>query len=67
MEFLIKKGVEPDAPRNRLRKVLKGIDSLKKSDYTVKLGSILPAEKRQYYLQENFKILKQALRDALVT
>ena len=62
MEFLIKKGIEPDAPRNRLQKVLKGIDSLKRSDYTVKLGSILPAKQRQYYLQENFKILKQALR-----
>lgn len=62
MEFLIKRGIEPDAPRNKLQKVLKGIDSLKRRDYTVKLGSILPAKERQYYLRENFKILKQALK-----
>jgi len=63
MEFLIKKGIELDGPRAKLEKVLKGIDSLKKKDYTVKLGSILEAKERRYYLQENFKILKQALVD----
>lgn len=65
MEFLIKRGIELDAPKNKLQKILKGIDALKKRDYSVKLGSLLEAKERQYYSRENFKILKQALREFL--
>jgi hypothetical protein len=30
-------------------------------DYSVKLGSLLPAERRSYYQQKNFVILKAAI------
>ena len=61
MEFLVKRGILPQAPSDKLQKILKGIDSFKKRDYSVKLGSLLEAKERQYYLRENFKVLKRVL------
>lgn len=65
MEFLLKKGIDIDAPTETLEKILKGIDSLTRKDYTVKLGSLLEEEQRRYYINENFKILKSAIREKL--
>ncbi|MFA5272037.1 MAG: nucleotidyl transferase AbiEii/AbiGii toxin family protein [Candidatus Omnitrophota bacterium] len=65
LEFLIKKGIPLDAPADTLKKLLKGIDALTKNDYTVKLGSLLEANERQYYSKENFKILKSTIIDKL--
>lgn len=61
MEFLLKRGIDIDARRQILMKILDGIDSLTKKDYTVKLGSLLEKEQRRYYAAENFKILKSAI------
>jgi len=61
MEFLLKKGIDIEAPPQTLRKILKEINSLKKKDYAVKLGSLLKEEERRYYTTENFKILKAAI------
>lgn len=63
MEFLIKKGVE--LPQIDLLKVLEKIEKLTKKDYTVKLGSILEEKDRQYYRDNNFKILKSAIQTKL--
>lgn len=63
MEFLLKKGIELDAPAETLKKVLAEIDSLNKKDYAVKLGSLLEEGQRRYYLTENFKILKLAIQE----
>lgn len=63
MEFLLKKGISIDAPEGILKKILKGIESFNKKDYTVKLGSLLEEEQRQYYASENFKILKSAINE----
>lgn len=62
MEFLLKKGIPLEANREVLNKILKGIGSFKKKDYTVKLGSLLEEGERKYYIAENFKILKTAVK-----
>jgi hypothetical protein len=63
MEFLLKRGIPLDAPPETLARVLREIDRLKKRDYSVKLGSLLDEDQRKYYLSENFKLLKLALRE----
>ncbi len=65
MEFLLKRGIDIDARRQILMKILDGIDSLTKKDYTVKLGSLLEKEQRRYYAAENFKILKSAIEQKI--
>lgn len=65
MEFLFKKGVGLDMPAETLKKVLEGIYSFSKKDYSVKLGSLLEDDQRGYYISENFKILKTAIRERL--
>ncbi|MGA1842504.1 MAG: nucleotidyl transferase AbiEii/AbiGii toxin family protein [bacterium] len=61
IEFLFKKGIAMDVSPEILTRILKGIDSFKKQDYTVKLGSLLEKDQRKYYTAENFKILKMNL------
>lgn len=65
MEFLLKKGFAPDAPKEILEKLLKGISAFTKQDYAVKLGSLLEESQRKYYVKENFKIFKAALQERL--
>jgi predicted nucleotidyltransferase component of viral defense system len=65
IEFLLKKGVDIDASSQTLRKIFKGIDSLNKRDYAVKLGSLLEEGQRNYYVNENFKILKSAIEEKI--
>jgi len=63
IEFLLKKGVALDASDKELSGILKGLNSLTKKDYTVKLGSLLEEEQRKYYNEQNFKILKLAINE----
>jgi predicted nucleotidyltransferase component of viral defense system len=65
IEFLLKKGVTLEAGPIILKKVIKEIDSLNRKDYTVKLASILEEGERNYYLKENFKIVKLAIQEEL--
>jgi hypothetical protein len=65
LEFLLKKGIALNAPEEQLQKLLKGIEALPRRDYTVKLGSLLEEGQRKYYLAENFKILKMAIKEKL--
>jgi hypothetical protein len=65
IEFLLKKGVELKAPAEKLEKLLYGINSLSKKDYSVKLSSILEPEERKYYTKENFKILLMKIKELL--
>ena len=66
MEFLLKRGFAPDAKSEDLKQILKNIDSFTKRDYTVKLSSLLEETQRKYYVTENFKLLKAAIRQRLV-
>ncbi len=61
MEFMFKKGIKPDIDRKVAKEIIKKIDKLTKNDYKVKLGSIIEAEKRKYYNEANFRILKSYL------
>jgi len=66
IEFLVKRGIELNAHTAKLREVLKAMDSLTKSDYSVKLGSIIDKEQRSYYIKENFKLLKMRINELLM-
>lgn len=63
IEFLYKKGIELKESPEKLIKILDGIKLFKKNDYKVKLGSLLEKEQRKYYINENFKILKAAIKE----
>ncbi len=65
IEFLLKRGIELEATKKELQKLLEGIKSLGKKDYTVKLGSIIDADQRKYYMKENFKILIMKIKELL--
>jgi len=65
LEFLVKKGMKLNVPEHDLKRTLKIIDSFKKKDYAVTLGSLLEEKQRQYYSKENFKILKMAITEKL--
>jgi len=65
LEFLLKKGVALSSDTKILGKITGILESLSKRDYTVKLGSLLENEQREYYVSENFKILKQAIQEKI--
>lgn len=65
IEFLLKRGTELKATKEELQKLLEGIKSLSRNDYSVKLGSIIDAEQRQYYMKENFKLLIMKVKEKL--
>lgn len=66
MEFLLKKGILLEAPKEKLNQLLAALDSLTQKDYTVKLGSLLEEKERKYYIKENFKLLKGAIAQKLL-
>ncbi|MBA7481134.1 hypothetical protein ES707_16604 [subsurface metagenome] len=63
IEFLYKKGIELEESSEKLIEILDGIELFKKNDYKIKLGSLLEKEQRKYYINENFKILKAAIKE----
>ncbi|GAB6183298.1 nucleotidyl transferase AbiEii/AbiGii toxin family protein [Thermodesulfovibrio hydrogeniphilus] len=65
IEFLVKKGIEIDAEKEKLEKMVKMIKGLSRKDYSVKLGSIVEPEFRKYYVNENFKILLNKIYERL--
>jgi predicted nucleotidyltransferase component of viral defense system len=65
MEFLVKRGIHPQADEKTLHQVLERIRAFKKTDYTAKLGSLIAPELRPYYREQNFRILKAAVEKRL--
>lgn len=63
LEFLYKRVVLPEISPTDRQSIIAGIDALTRQDYQVKLGSLLEEPQRSYYRQENFKILKSALKN----
>ncbi|MEI7673005.1 MAG: nucleotidyl transferase AbiEii/AbiGii toxin family protein, partial [Deltaproteobacteria bacterium] len=61
LEFLVKKGVAADISPEEAEQILNTIAALTRQDYNVKLCSLLEAEQRPYYRQNNFSILKSHL------
>ncbi|MDD2302662.1 MAG: nucleotidyl transferase AbiEii/AbiGii toxin family protein, partial [Eubacteriales bacterium] len=66
IEFLLKRGIPLAAENALLDKLQEGLEKLGKKDYSVKLGSLLDASVRKYYMENGFRILKSSLRDRLV-
>jgi len=46
-------------------KLLAGLERLGKKDFSVKLGTLLDASVRKYYLASGFRILEMNLRDKI--
>ena len=67
MEFLVRRGVFPKAPPDKLRQAANLVRTLPPEDYLVKLSSLLEEKQRRYYREENFKILLRVLDDALAS
>ena len=65
LEFLIKRGIKLGADAKTAGRLLTGVEELGKKDFSVKLGALLPADLRKYYLQNGFKILKAELTGIL--
>ena len=65
LEFLIKRGIKFGADAKTAGRLLTGVEELGKKDFSVKLGALLPADLRKYYLQNGFKILKAELTGIL--
>jgi len=61
LEFLVKKGVAADISPEKAEQILNTIAALTRQDYNVKLCSLLEADQRPYYRQNNFSILKSHL------
>jgi hypothetical protein len=61
LEFLVKKGVQADISPEKTQQLLTAIAALTRQDYSVKLCSLLEADQRPYYRQNNFRILKSHL------
>lgn len=66
MEFLVRKGIELDAPKKSLEKALKILADLTNNDFKVKLGQLLEASDRKYYLAERFKTLEYKIKEKLI-
>ncbi|NLH40112.1 MAG: nucleotidyl transferase AbiEii/AbiGii toxin family protein [Elusimicrobia bacterium] len=65
IEFMVKKGINLNITGEKALAIIKNIDNLTKNDYRVKLSTILPEEKRDYYKNSNFKILLSKLQEKL--
>ena len=62
IEFLLRKGIDlPADIGGRSDRLLKTIDGFKERDFKVKLGSILDADFREYYVTQRFSYLKEKL------
>lgn len=61
MKDLIKKGMQVHIAPEKAVKALTAIAALTRQDYNVKLCSLLEADQRPYYRQNNFRILKSFL------
>ena len=61
LEFLVRKGVEPDLNDEEKKTVTRRLGSFKKRDFDVKLGSIILPELREYYRVNRFRFLEEKL------
>jgi predicted nucleotidyltransferase component of viral defense system len=65
IEFLLKRGISLEADKKILNKLIAELGRLGKKDFSVKLGSLLEASERKYYLENGFRILEESLQDRL--
>lgn len=65
IEFLFKRGIPPVTNKENLVSMLKYIGEFNKTDYTIKLGSLLEPNQRKYYRENNFIILRRHILSLL--
>jgi hypothetical protein len=66
IEFLLRRGIVlPAEIGQEAGRLLEKIDDFKDRDFKVKLGSILEAEFREYFVTRRFSYLKERLSSAL--
>ncbi|MDO9547779.1 MAG: nucleotidyl transferase AbiEii/AbiGii toxin family protein [Candidatus Marinimicrobia bacterium] len=65
LEFLLKKKAPIPGDKDRYREILERLNGFTHQDFAVKLGSIIEAEKRQYYIENRFAVLKTYLLDMI--
>jgi hypothetical protein len=61
LEFIIRKGLEPDLSIEERNAVMKRLKGFKKKDFDVKLGSIILPDLREYYRVNRFSYLEEKL------
>ena len=61
LEFLLMRGVDLPAEKEKLEKALMIINNFKEQEFKITLGSILEKKERKYYLENRFKFLKEEL------
>jgi len=61
IEFLLRRDVRFPDDKDKAGAVLKALKTLKKNDFNVKLGSLLPPEDRAYYRENRFAYLENYL------
>lgn len=65
MEFILRQGLSlPALAPSQKRDLIKQLDKFKPRDFQVTLGSLLPEEIRQYYVENHFRFLRQKLEQA---
>ena len=61
MEFLARRGVDLDLNEADKKKIIERLQGFRKRDFSVKLGSVLLPELREYYNQKRFAHLEEKL------
>jgi predicted nucleotidyltransferase component of viral defense system len=61
LEFLLRKGIEPDLTVEERKAVMSRLKGFKKKDFDVKLGSIILPDLREYYRVNRFAFLEEKL------
>lgn len=61
LEFLARRGVDLDLSQRDKKKIIETLSGFTKRDFSVKLGSVLLSEVRDYYNQKRFTYLEEKL------
>ena len=61
LEFLARRGVDLDLNEDDKENIIVKLQGFKKRDFSVKLGSLLLPEVREYYNQKKFAYLEEKL------
>lgn len=61
LEFLARRGVDLDLSQRDKKKIIERLRGFTKRDFSVKLGSVLISEVRDYYNQKRFTYLEEKL------
>ncbi|MEE8432620.1 MAG: nucleotidyl transferase AbiEii/AbiGii toxin family protein [Candidatus Desulfatibia sp.] len=63
IEFLLRQGIPlPDLSEADKSKIAARLDGFKENDFKVKLGSVLESDIRAYYIENQFRYLRQKLK-----